>query len=120
MPKLEILLPPLHPMQELIKTTRKRRNIICCGRRFGKNILMQDLAVETISNHLPIGWSAPTYKQTLDDFRSLDLMLAPIVTRRSISEMRLEIAGGGSIEFWSLDKPDSIRGKKYKRFIVNE
>jgi hypothetical protein len=81
---------------------------------------MQDLAVETIANHLPIGWSAPTYKQTLDDFRSLDQMLAPIVTRRSISEMRLEIAGGGNIEFWSLDKPDSIRGKKYKRFIVNE
>lgn len=47
-------------------------------------------------------------------------MLNPIITRRSASEMRLEILGGGSIEFWSLDKPDSIRGKKYHRFIVNE
>jgi hypothetical protein len=34
--------------------------------------------------------------------------------------MRLEIIGGGVIEFWSLDKPESIRGKKYKMFIVNE
>lgn len=81
---------------------------------------MQDLAIETISRKLPIGWGAPVYKQTLDDFRALDNVLSPIVTRRSISEMRLEILGGGSIEFWSLDKPDSIRGKKYSRFIVNE
>jgi hypothetical protein len=81
---------------------------------------MQDLAIETISHKLPLGWGAPVFKQTLDDFRALDNVLSPIVTRRSISEMRLEIAGGGSIEFWSLDKPDSIRGKKYKRFIVNE
>jgi hypothetical protein len=69
---------------------------------------------------MPIGWGAPVYKQTLDDFRALDFLLSPIVTRRSISELRLEIAGGGSIEFWSMDKPDSIRGKKYRRFIVNE
>ena len=34
--------------------------------------------------------------------------------------MRLEIIGGGSIDFWSLDRADSVRGKKYARFIVNE
>lgn len=60
------------------------------------------------------------YKQVHDDFRALDNILAPIVTRKSISEMRLELVGGGVIEFWSLDKPDSIRGKKYHAFIVNE
>jgi hypothetical protein len=81
---------------------------------------MQDLAIESVSQHMPLGWGAPVYKQTLDDFRALDFLLSPIVTRRSVSELRLEIAGGGTIEFWSMDKPDSIRGKKYKRFIVNE
>lgn len=70
--------------------------------------------------HAPIGWGAPVYKQTLDDFKTLDNMLSAVVRRRSISEMRLELVGGGSIDFWSLDRPDSIRGKKYKRFIVNE
>lgn len=95
--------------------------MIDCGRRFGKNILLQDLAVETgLFDHAPIGWGAPIYKQTLDDYRTLENTLAPVIARRSISEMRLELVSGGSIEFWSLDKPDSIRGKKYKRFIVNE
>jgi len=81
---------------------------------------MQDLAIETCSHNGSIGWGAPIYKQVLDDFRALDNILSPIVERRSISEMRLEILDGGVIEFWSLDKPDSIRGKKYHRFIVNE
>jgi hypothetical protein len=95
--------------------------VIDCGRRFGKNILLQDLAVETgLADHSPIGWGAPVYKQTQDDFRELSNILAPVILRQSVSEMRLELIGGGSIEFWSLDKPNSIRGKKYKRFIVNE
>ncbi len=79
---------------------------------------MQDLAIEMSNGH--VGWGAPIYKQVLDDFRAIDNILSPIVTRRSASEMRLELLGGGTIEFWSLDKPDSIRGKKYHRFIVNE
>ncbi|MCP4279094.1 MAG: hypothetical protein GY776_03685 [Alteromonas sp.] len=82
---------------------------------------MQDLAVETaLAEKSPIGWAAPVYKQVLDDFRTLSDALAPVITRKSGSEMRLELLGGGVIEFWSLDKPGSIRGKKYRRFIVNE
>jgi hypothetical protein len=103
-----------------IKRERKRRNVIDCGRRFGKNILLQDLAAEMALAGSPIGWGAPVFKQTHDDYRSLENLLAPVVSRPSKSEMRLELITGGTIEFWSMDKPDSIRGKKYKRFIVNE
>jgi len=99
---------------------RKRRNVLCNGRRWGKNIFLQMLATETAINSGRVGWSAPVYKQTLDDFRALDNILAPVTVRKSASEMRLEIIGGGVVEFWSLDKPDTIRGKKYHRFIVNE
>jgi phage terminase large subunit-like protein len=101
---------------------RKRHNVICCGRRWGKNILLQALSTEAAGYKGGglVGWSAPVYKQTLDDFRALDGILSPWVTRRSVSEMRLELVNGGVIEFWSLEKPDAIRGKKYHRFIVNE
>lgn len=115
-----IELPKLHEAQMQIKAERKRRNVICCGRRFGKNILLQDFAAETAIAGKPVGWGAPFYKQTLDDFRDLENILAPIIKRKSISEMRLELLTGGIIQFWSLDKPGSIRGKKYSRFIVNE
>lgn len=81
--------------------------------------MLQDLAIEGSQGGY-VGWAAPIYKQTLDDYRALDNVLSSIVTRRSSTEMRLELLGGGVIEFWSLDKPDSIRGKRYHRFIVNE
>lgn len=81
--------------------------------------MLQDLAIEGSQGGF-VGWAAPIYKQTLDDYRAIDNILSAIVTRRSSTEMRLELHGGGVIEFWSLDKPDSIRGKKYHRFIVNE
>lgn len=115
-----IQLPRLHKAQAQVKRERKRRNVLCNGRRWGKNIFLQHIAVEASINSGFVGWSAPVYKQTLDDYRALDNILAPVITRRSISEMRLEIVGGGVVEFWSLDKPDTIRGKRYHRFIVNE
>jgi hypothetical protein len=121
MQTIKITLPTLHSGQLAIKAGRKRRNVICCGRRFGKNILLQDLAIETaLHDKAPLGWGAPVYKQTLDDYRTLCDTLAPVISRQNSTEMRIELVSGGVIEFWSLDRPDSIRGKKYKRFIVNE
>ena len=116
----KIKLPRLHKAQEQVRRERKRHNVLCNGRRWGKNIFLQFLATETAISSGLTGWAAPVYKQTLDDYRALDNILAPVIVKRSISEMRLEILGGGVIEFWSLDKPDTIRGKRYNRFIVNE
>lgn len=82
---------------------------------------MQDLAIESAGiQGGRVGWGAPVYKQVLDDFKELGNILSPVIKRRSITEMRLDLTNDGIIEFWSLDKPDSIRGKKYNRFIVNE
>lgn len=118
---MQIFLPKLHRAQIRIKNERKRHNVINCGRRFGKNILLQDLAVEgALHNRRPVGWGAPVYKQMMDDYRALENTLAPAIIAKSKTEMRFELMGGGSIEFHSLDKPDNIRGKRYARFIVNE
>ncbi len=114
-------LPKLHQAQLQIKSERKRFNVIDCGRRFGKNIMLQDGAVTTaLFEKLPVGWGAPTYKMLLDDWKSLANTLAPVTARRSEQEKQLQLISGGSIEFFSLDGPDAIRGKKFKRFIVNE
>jgi hypothetical protein len=121
MQTIKIQLPRLHPAQIQIKNERKRFNVIDCGRRFGKNIMLQDGAVETaLRDRLPVGWGAPTYKMLLDDWKSLANILAPVTERRSEQEKQLRLISGGVIEFFSLDGPDAIRGKKFKRFIINE
>lgn len=99
---------------------RRRRNVLCNGRRWGKNTLLQILAVETGIRGRYCGWGAPVYRQMMDDYRALENILAPVIVSKSKTEMRFEVVGGGVIDFHSLDKPDNIRGKRYHRFIVNE
>jgi hypothetical protein len=81
---------------------------------------LQDGAVNTAIQGYPVGWGAPTTKMLLDDWKSLCNILAPVTVRRSEQEKQLQIVNDGVIGFHSLDNPDSIRGKKFKRFIVNE
>jgi len=94
--------------------------VIDCGRRFGKNILLQDGAATVAIAGDPVGWGAPSYKMLLDDWKSLTNILAPVTKRRNEQEKSLQVVNDGRIEFFSLDNPDSVRGKKFKRFIVNE
>jgi hypothetical protein len=54
-----------------------------------------------------------------DNFRLLSNTLAPIVTRKLNNE-RLDLLGGGWIDFWSLEQPDRVRGRKYAHAIINE
>lgn len=116
-----IRIPELHPAQAQIKRERRRFNVIDCGRRFGKNILFQEMAVDgALVEHGPVGWGAPTYKMLLDDWKNLSNILAPVTTRRNEQEKSLMLVGNGSIEMFSLDNPNGVRGKKFKRFIVNE
>ena len=118
---ITVTLPRLHQAQQQIKRERKRFNVLCNGRRFGKNVLLQDFAVEdALAGRAPVAWSAPTYKQLLEDWRTLGDTLAPVVTRKNEQEKQLALMGGGTIDFWSLENPDAIRGRKYRRFIVNE
>jgi hypothetical protein len=54
-----------------------------------------------------------------DNYRMLSNTLAPIVTRKLDNE-RLEMIGGGLLDFWSLEQPDRVRGRRYAHVIINE
>jgi len=56
----------------------------------------------------------------LDEWRDLNEILNPIITRANITERRIELITGGVIEFWAVDTPDVSRGRKYKRVIIDE
>lgn len=121
---VKITLPQLHQAQIKIKSERRRFNVIDCGRRFGKNVMLQDLAVNTFLAGKPVAWAAPTYKMLLDDWKSISNIIAPANPRKNAQEKQLSLKidqlGDASIDFWSLDNANSIRGRKYALFIVNE
>lgn len=115
-----IKLPPLHAAQTTIKRGMGRYNVVNCGRRFGKDYLAQDRAVHfSLYKRMPVAWLAPSYRMLTDNFRMLSNTLAPVITRKLNNE-RIDLLGGGYIDFWSLEQPDRVRGRKYAHVIINE
>lgn len=116
-----LTLPRPHTAQQQVIEQAKRFNVLACGRRWGKSTLGIDRIIGTALQGQPCGWFAPTYKHLLDVWRELTGVLQPVMRDKSESERRLQIAGGGVIECWSMDSAgDSARGRKYARVVVDE
>jgi len=120
MSTVELTLDQLHDAQWEVKLNRARFNTICAGRRFGKNILAKDVAIEELLNGYPVGWFEPTYKTLSEVWRDIKNTLAPVTRQKLEQEHRIETITGGVLDMWSLDNPDTSRGRKYKRVIINE
>lgn len=116
---VQLVLPNLHSRQAQIKREASRFNVLACGRRFGKDILGHEMAVDALLDGMPVAWFAPTYRMMLDTFKDMRSILAPISTSVNASDHRIEIVTGGVMDFWSLDG-ETVRGRRYKRVIINE
>jgi hypothetical protein len=120
MTTLTLTLPNLHAAQRKIVDEARRFNVLACGRRFGKDVLGQDVLMDKAIDGQPVAWFAPTYRMMLDNFRDISRTCRDIATKINSSEHRIELITGGVIDFWSLDVPDVARGRHYARVIVNE
>lgn len=110
----------LHAGQRRIVDESKRFNVLSCGRRFGKTQLLIDRCIRmAIAGH-PVAWMAPTYLLLNEPFREMQSRLEPVITAQNVRDHRLELVGGGTLEFFSLDNPSGIRGRKYKLVVVDE
>ena len=120
MKRTEIPLPILHPAQIKIEAGAKRFNLICAGRRFGKDVQLQRRVIKRIPTCQRQGWYAPNYRMMTENYRDLYNRLAPIVTRASASDHTIEVRNGAVIEFWSLDNYNAARGRKNDWAVINE
>jgi len=113
-----ITMPAPHAGQVHYLRNAKRFNVLCCGRRWGKNVVEHRRIASRIDK--PCAWYAPTYRMLSEDWRELSHRLAPVVSRKNESEHRMEFIGGGHLDMWSLDSPDASRGRKYSHITINE
>lgn len=118
--EIQLRLPRRHGAQQYIVETKKRFNVVCCGRRFGKDVLGIDLLIDEALNGKPVAWLAPTYKNLTEDWRKLVRTLEGVTERKDEQQQRLELMGGGVVECWSLDRADTVRGRAYGRLVINE
>ena len=125
MPEIILNLPELHAAQRQILSESRRFNICCLGRRTGKTFMGGDILVDGPRHKgalhgYPVAWYAPTYPLLLEVWRKLSVTLSPVIVAKSEQHKRLDLLGGGVIEFWSLDNPDAGRGRKYATVVVDE
>lgn len=126
MPSLRIALRRPHADQRSIldqsAANKIRFHVLCCGRRWGKNVLGLDRIIQPALHGHPVAWFSPSYKVMSDDWRAIKKAVGPIISAggKSEQEHRLDFVTGGSFEMWSMDSSDAGRGRKYKRVAVDE
>lgn len=124
--KIQLLLNELHAGQKKVISEARRFNTLKCGRRWGKTTLSQELLISPDDslngalNGFPVAYFAPTYKMLMDVWRAVVDTLYDITDFKSETEKRISLYGGGIIDFWSLEDPNAIRGRKYKRVVLDE
>lgn len=119
-PNYTVRLPRLHSAQLAIKRGAARFNVLRAGRRFGKDILLVDMAADAALHGKPVAWFAPTYAMLVHDWEMIDNLLSTVIQRRSQQEKSMRLITGGVLDFWSLDSENTARGRKYGLAIINE
>jgi len=123
----ELILPNPHVAQAEVLRTRKRFNVLACGRRWGKTRLCDILAiVPAAKSGKPVGWFAPTYKLLVDAWDEISARVSSFAEVKK-GENRVLFPSGGMIEFWSTeprqlgnDESEVARGRKYARIVYDE
>ena len=116
-----INLPRPHAGQQTLLQGERRFNVACMGRRFGKSVFgVNRLVKYGYCPNLPVAWFAPQYKLLDEAWREIRRLLFRNITRADSQQHRLELRGGGSIDFWTLESPDAGRGRKYALAVIDE
>ena len=116
---IRVKVPELHAAQIKVMTERKRFNVLDCGRRWGKSYLSVRLMIKAAHKGEPVAYFAPTYKLLEGTFKEIYSRVSEIVVKKHENQF-IELAKGGSIEFWSLENPLAGRSRKYKVAIIDE
>jgi hypothetical protein len=115
----EVLLAQPHPNQLKILKNKRRFNHVKCGRRFGKTELVKILSSYALYGKR-IGIWFPTYKDLSEVWVELLNTFFFAIVKKDEQLKQIRLVNNGLIDFWSMDDPDSGRGRKYDRAIIDE
>ncbi len=114
---MRIELPNPHINQQKILDSQARFRVVMCGRRFGKSELSQ---IEIISNALlgkNVAYITPTYQLARVFFERLT-QAVPFQSNKS--ELTIKFPNGGSVDFFTGERMDNLRGRKFHLVVVDE
>jgi hypothetical protein len=114
---MRLELPQPHTNQQRILESQSRFRVVMCGRRFGKSELSQ---IEIITNALlgkNVAYITPTYQLARVFFERLT-QAVPFQSNKS--ELTIKFPNGGSVDFFTGERMDNLRGRKFHLVVVDE
>ena len=114
---MRIELPSPHINQKKILECDRRFIVVMCGRRFGKSELSQILSISEAIKGGQVAYITPTYKLAKAFFERLT---AALPFKNNISNLKIYCPNNGSIEFYTGERLDNLRGRKFHLVIIDE
>lgn len=115
----------LHEAQKKVYDDISRYRVICAGRRWGKSVLSQLIAIRWAVEH-PGGlvWIvSPTYRQGKQiHWRGIQQILSRTnwVVKKNEVDLSITLKNGSSIELKGAENPDALRGVRLNGLVVDE
>lgn len=114
---MRIELPKPHINQKKILECERRFIVVMCGRRFGKSELSQIFSISEAIKGGQVAYITPTYKLAKAFFERLTKALP---FKNNISNLKIYCPNNGSIEFYTGERLDNLRGRKFHLVIIDE
>lgn len=114
---MQIHIPELHTNQQAIFDDKSRFRVVMCGRRFGKSELAQlEIIFEAIKGH-SVAYITPTYQLAKTFFKQLTKV---IPFEHNKSDLTISFPNEGSVMFFTGERLDALRGRKFHLVVVDE
>lgn len=114
---MRIEIPNPHINQKEILASEERFIVVMCGRRFGKSELSQIKIITEAVQGKSIAYITPTYSLAKVFFNRL-IHALPFLNNKS--DLKLLFPNGGSVEFFTGERLDNLRGRKFHWVIIDE
>ncbi len=118
--KVEVILKKPHPAQQAVLNSAARFRVMMCGRRFGKSLISQNVAIEYGIKKKFVAYVTPTYQLGKIFFQEIIKLLPGEIYSKNEADLVINFITGGSIRFFTGERLDAMRGLKFHIVIIDE
>ena len=109
-----------HEAQKQVIDCDARFIVMMAGRRFGKSLISQTIALEYAIKGKRVAYITPTYQLGKIFFKELIDLLPNEIYQKNEADLVIQFITGGSVRFYTGERLDNLRGVKFHLCIIDE
>lgn len=118
--RIEVKLRKPHPAQQQVLDSPARFRVLMCGRRFGKSLISQDIAIDHAVYREQVAYITPTYQLGKIFFQEIIKSIPEQIYKKNEADLVINFITGGTIRFFTGERLDAMRGLKFHLVIIDE